>query len=271
LIRHAQTTGSKLRIAVSGSTHQAIDQVLSKVVNIVNTHDLQDFPARCVKLGRWEGQKFEEKNENMQVEPLADASQALLSPYLILGSTGYGLYNMFKTNKSATSPKAFDWVIFDEASQMLAPQAMLSLIYGKGNFIFLGDIHQLPPVIRSTTFKEESLSDELSDESFETEVRRSLLNVLLQHYPHHSKQLDITYRMNKEICMFPSQIWYDSTLSPVPENAQARLSLNGPAKNDLFDKIINPQKPIVLVLTDHQGCYQESAIEAEIMAGLAFD
>jgi superfamily II DNA/RNA helicase len=270
LIRHAQTTGSKLRIAVSGSTHQAIDQVLSKVVNLVNTHNLQDFPARCVKLGRWEGPEFEEENKNMQVEPLTDAGQALLSPYLILGSTGYGLYNMFQNhNNSVTSPKPFDWVIFDEASQMLAPQAMLSLIYGKGNFIFLGDIHQLPPVIRSATFKEESWSETLHDDLIETEVRRSLLNILLRRYPHHSKQLDITYRMNAEICMFPSQTWYNSTLRPAPENARTRLSLNGPAKNDLLDKIINPQKPVVLVLTDHQGCHQESAIEAEIMAQLA--
>jgi len=75
LIRHAQTTGSKLRIAVSGSTHQAIDQVLSKVVNLVNTHNLQDFPARCVKLGRWEDPELEEENKNMQVEPLTDAGQ----------------------------------------------------------------------------------------------------------------------------------------------------------------------------------------------------
>lgn len=270
LIRHAQTTGSKLRIAVSGSTHQAIDQVLSKVVNLVNTHNLQDFPARCVKLGRWEGQDLDEENKNMQVEPLTDAGQALLSPYLILGSTGYGLYNMFQNhNNSVTFPKPFDWVIFDEASQMLAPQAMLSLIYGKGNFIFLGDIHQLPPVIRSATFKEEPWNETLHDELIETEVRRSLLNILLRRYPHHSKQLDITYRMNAEICIFPSQTWYDSTLRPAPENARTRLSLNGPSKNDMIDKIINPQKPVVLVLTDHQGCHQESAIETEIMAQLA--
>jgi hypothetical protein len=270
LIRHAQTTGSSLRIAVSALTHQAIDQVLSKVVNLVNTHNLQDFPARCVKWGRWDGPEFEEENENMQVEPLADAGQALLSPYLILGSTGYGLHNMLQNHNNSGAPKKpFDWVIFDEASQMLAPQAMLSLIYGKGNFLFLGDVHQLPPVIRSSTFNEESWSETLHDESLETEARRSLLDVLHRLYPHRSRRLDVTYRMNAEICMFPGLTWYDSMLRPAPENAGARLSLKSPAKNDLLDKIIDPQKPVVLALTDHQDCRQESAVEAEIMARLA--
>ncbi|MFH1076622.1 MAG: DEAD/DEAH box helicase, partial [Pseudomonadota bacterium] len=196
--------------------------------------------------------------------------------------TGYGLYNMFENNSNTStlqggiaarpaSPHSsmFDWVIFDEASQMLVPQTMLSLVYGKGNFIFLGDIHQLPPVIRSAAFKEELRLGGLHDELLKKEARFSALDVLIRRYPHRSKQLDVTYRMNAEICMFPSLTWYDSMLRPAPENAQTRLFLNGLAKNDLFDKIINPQKPVVLALTDHQGCSQESAFEAEVMAKLA--
>jgi superfamily II DNA/RNA helicase len=270
LIRHAHTTGGELRIAVCGLTHQAIDQVLLRVTNLVNTLGLKDFPARCVKLGRWDGPEFDEKTEKLQVEPLVEAGNVLLSPYLILGSTGYGLHNIFRNhNNSGPSPKPFDWVIFDEASQLLLPQALLSLVYGKGNFLFLGDMRQLPPVVLSATYEGESLGEPLDDESIETEARRSVLDILLRRYPSHSARLDVTYRMNAEICMFPSQTWYDSALCPAPANAQARLFLKGLAGNDLLDKIIDPQKPVVLVLADHHGCCHESAVETEIISRLA--
>ena len=152
---------------------------------------------------------------------------------------------------------------------MLAPQALLSLVYGKGNFLFLGDIRQLPPVIRSATYEEEPPCDAQDDESIETEVRRSLLDILARRYPRYSALLDVTYRMNAEICMFPSQTWYDGILRPAPANAQARLVLKEWAGNDLLDKILDPQKPVVLVLADHHGCCQESTVETEIMARLA--
>ncbi len=50
------------------------------------------------------------------------------------------------------------------------------------------------------------------------------------------------------------------------DEAEGRSAL----ESGLIDKILDPEKPVVLVLTDHQGCHQESEIEAEIMAQLAF-
>ncbi|MCI5209716.1 MAG: hypothetical protein D3910_13185, partial [Candidatus Electrothrix sp. ATG2] len=133
--------------------------------------------------------------------------------------------------------KAFDWVIFDEASQVLMPQAMLSLVHGKGNFLFLGDVHQLPPVIRSAPVEKEPIDhpveqqgndkNDKNDEDLESEVRRSLLSCMLHRYPHQSVFLDLTYRMNAEICAFPSRTWYDSRLHPAPAYTSARLSLKG--------------------------------------------
>jgi superfamily I DNA and/or RNA helicase len=56
------------------------------------------------------------------------------------------LYNLFQ-GETGTFPPVFDWIVFDEASQALVPQALLSLVHGKGHFLFLGDIKQLPPVV----------------------------------------------------------------------------------------------------------------------------
>ncbi len=274
LIRHAQARDEPLRIAVSALTHQAIDQVLTKVVKLVNHHALPDFPGRCCKWGKWDGPEFIENKDTMQVEPLEDPEQVMRSSHLILGATGYGLANLQKNKKLPDKP--FDWVIFDEASQILLPQAMLSLVCGKGNVFFLGDVHQLPPVIRSAPVEKEPIDHSVehqrnheNDEDLDNEVRRSLLSLMLHRYPHQSVFQDLTYRMNAEICAFPSQTWYDSKLRPAPANAAARLSLKGRLTSDPLDRIIDPEKPVVLVRTDHHGCGQESIIEAEIMAWLA--
>ncbi|NIA19426.1 MAG: AAA family ATPase, partial [Xanthomonadaceae bacterium] len=275
LIRHAQASGSRLRIAVSAVTHQAIDQVLNKVVALVNACEIADFPARCVKWGRWEGEMFAPEERKMQVEAISnarDAGEVLLSSHLIVGATGYGLQKMMRNFDRGTDgcSRFFDWVIFDEASQMLIPQAVLSLIHGKANFLFLGDVCQLPPVIRSSIFKEEMTAAEGENVStVAAESRCSLLDILLRRYPGRSRQLEVTYRMNAEICRFPSRTWYGDRLHPAPENARARLSLTGVLGNELLDTIIDPQKPVALVGVKHHGCEQESAVEADVLSRLA--
>ena len=293
LIRRAQSTGRGLRIAVSALTHQAIDQVLNKVVNIVNCYNLPDFPARCVKWGRWDGVKFDPENQDIQVEPLTNAKEVFNSPYLIVGATGYGLHDlMTKSSRGSgsssssentggnystrnNSGKPFDWVIFDEASQILIPQALLSLIYGKGNFLFLGDVKQLPPIIRSSIFKEDQANTAAekkktaTNAQIDTKIRSSILDFLLQHYPEHNRELNVTYRMNQDICRFPSQTWYQGRLHPDAGNAHTRLALADRLGNKLLDSIIDPQRPMVLVGAKHLNCNQESALEASLISDLA--
>ncbi|MCW5210522.1 DNA2/NAM7 family helicase, partial [Desulfobulbus sp. N3] len=219
----------------------------------------------------WDGPEFAENSDKMQVEPLEDPEQVMRSSHLILGATGYGLVNLLQKNKKLP-PKPFDWVIFDEASQILLPQAMLSLVHGKGNFLFLGDVHQLPPVICSAPIKEDTINqfdhvehqgnheNDENDEALESEVRRSLLTVMLHRYPQQSVFLDLTYRMNAEICAFPSRIWYDSRLHPAPANATARLSLKGRLSNAPLDRIIDPEKPVVLVRADHHAAARNQSL-----------
>ena len=57
----------------------------------------------------------------------------------------------------------------------------------------------------------------------------------------------------------------DSATSPLQPLIDARVGLDA----DLMDRILNPEKPVVLVLTNHKGCHQKSDLEAEIMSQLA--
>lgn len=257
LVERAHAAGTPLRIAVSALTHQAIDQVLSKVTALVNGHGLLDFPGRCLKWGRWAGDE-PAKDGSMRVESLTDREELAACRYPILGATGFGLYRLFEGQKGLFPP-FFDWVIFDEASQMLIPQALLSLLYGKGNVLFAGDVHQLPPIVLGAY-----------EEREETGIGCSILKHLLHRYgPRHRIRLDQTYRMNAELCRFPSQMWYDGALRPAPGNAHLRLALPQPGRGDLIDRILDPEKPVTLLLVDHRGRHQTSALEVDIVSQLA--
>ncbi len=275
LILQAQETGEPLRIAVSALTHQAIDGVLEKVVNLVNRHRIKGFRGRIMKWGRYKEGKAGGNAQNgssewpgIRIEPLNNAEDISGSPYLILGSTGFGLYNLLD-GRNGTFPQVFDWIVFDEASQVLLPHALLSLLYGKGNFLFLGDVKQLPPIVLGRY------------EAASPNVRRSILGLLLDRYgPEHRVRLDRTYRMNAELCAFPSRMWYEGALQSDPRNAASRLELTSfPASSSrdgneslhrgLINRILDPEKPVALVLTDHQGNYQRSDPEVEIMVQLA--
>jgi superfamily II DNA/RNA helicase len=289
LMCQAREAGQTLRIGVSALTHQAIDQVLGKVVELIDLHGhvLQDFPVRCLKWGRWkEGEEGilgteESAKAKPRVEPLTGPEEISRTPYLILGATGHGLYQLFNSRRDEL-PAVFDWIIFDEASQVLIPHALLSLIYGKGNFLFIGDVKQLPPIVIGEYETDSTLEDE-SDP-----VHRSILAHLLDRYgPELHVRLDETYRMNEELCAFPSRTWYDGALRSAPRIAHARLALDAPSPSpgfaiddskdepifsheaDLLDRILDPERVVTLVLADHVGCHQKSATEVEIVSQLA--
>ena len=137
VILEAAQAGRPMRLAVSALTHQAIDNVLRKVNQLLQSHPEINFPARCLKWGQRPAGSTGEGREAETLTYVDQAEEVLPAPYLILGATGFGLYQLFDSRKG-TFPAFFDWVLFDEASQVVLPQALLSLIYGKGQYIFCG-------------------------------------------------------------------------------------------------------------------------------------
>jgi superfamily II DNA/RNA helicase len=282
LILAAHDAGRPLRIGITAMTHQAIDTVLEKVVQLAARHLSGSFPGRCVKWG--ENRSSEtcpsaSGTPGQEVEYVQDAGDLPARPWLILGATGYGFYSLFKS-KDQGFPLALDWIIFDEASQVPVPQALLSLIYGRGKFLFLGDEHQLPPIVLGTYDDKENGADEESEKEGKDGMQfsASILTHIRDRYPaYHRVTLNITYRMNREICAFSSKTWYGGMLTPAPEVARARLGLgpvregyqDSPGSGRWFDRILDPEQPVTLVLTDHQGCSQQSDEEAGLLAALA--
>jgi hypothetical protein len=238
-------------------THQAIDNVLLKVQQLLREPGARAFPGRCLKWGR-RLSLADDTAEERGIIYAESAEDVLQSPYLILGATGFGLYQLFESH-SGYFPAFFDWVIIDEASQMLIPQALLSLVYGKGQYVFCGDVQQLPPVVRGPQAVEG-----------EAQPQRSILAHLLGRYDTTVRvRLNETYRLNQELCQLPSRLWYQSDLRPAAGNAAARLVVPTVQRPDIVDAVLAPQRPITLVLAEHTTAHQQSPLEVDIIARLA--
>jgi len=265
LILHAHASGSPLRIALSALTHQAIDNALKKVSRLLKQFKIEGFPAQLIK---WDNPGDPEKDDDhFSIETSNDPEYILKRPYLILGATGYGLYRLFDS-RNGHFPPYFDWMALDEASQMLVPQAALTLAYGKGNYLLLGDIKQLPPIVLRHDKREYTAP--VSPTPKPVDVRESILEHLFQHYgDDYRVRLNVTYRMNSELCRFPSRAWYDGVLHPAPENAKSRLTLKGKISDNRIDQMIDPNRPITLAIMDHRRHHQECEPEADLIARIA--
>jgi superfamily I DNA and/or RNA helicase len=135
---------------------------------------------------------------------------------------------------------------------------LLSLIYGKGQYVFCGDVQQLPPVVLGPHLEEDAAPG------------RSILAYLLAAYDASARvRLNETYRLNQELCELPSRLWYQGDLHPTAANAGARLALPAVQQSDLVDAILAPQRPMTLVLAEHTSAHQRSSVEVDIIVTLA--
>jgi Lhr-like helicase len=242
LVAHAKFLNRPIKILVTAQTHHAIDQILRKVA--------QTSPSANVSgISLWKYGRFDEAQFSKLGIGQMQGSEALFDrSCLILGATGYGIYQLLENKKF---PQLFDWVVFDESSQVLAPYALLSLIFGKGQALFYGDTQQLPPVLKGNY---ENI----------TFPPRSILQELISRYSTQNRlRLNETYRMNSDICKFASELWYDGELQSVVPKKDQRLELsNYPLFRDCIDDYLDPSKSMVVVQLDHLGSQQSSQEEA---------
>lgn len=234
LIARAQSSHRPIKILVTALTHHAIDQILLKVVS---------FPGIIEKIPIWKYGRFDDEKEG--VKQLQEAKPLFENKSFILGATGFGIYQLLEDKQF---PRLFDWVIFDEASQVLPSYACLSLVFGKGNALFYGDTQQLPPIVTANI------------------PARSILEELISRFPPQNYcQLNETYRMNEQICQFVSHHWYDEKLKSAAGDQKLELP-NFPLFSDSIDTYLDPSKPVVVVPVEHEGNLQSSIEEALFIA-----
>jgi len=141
---------------------------------------------------------------------------------------------------AAYDDQSFDTVIVDEASQLTVPDALAALRLA-GRFVLVGDDKQLPPVVQSKAAAE--IEHGLSTTLF------SLLGERLSASGGEGRVLlSAQYRMNEDICRFPSDEWYGGLLHAGNEGiAHGRLHLEPASVPARWRDVLDPARPAVFV------------------------
>ena len=220
------------RVFVTALTHRAIHNALNKIPKV-------DSAIPVCKIG--EGRHIDDL-DIPNFETFASSRFGENSGGYVIGATPFALQS------KRLSGVEFDVVLFDEASQITLPLAIMGMLAGS-KYIFIGDENQLPPV---TTF------------SVEAATQISIFNYLSGHG--NETMLNVTYRLNDVLTDWPSRTFYRNELKASEEAAGRRLILSPEATR--WDFVLDPEVPAVFLDLCHQNTTVRSRTEANVVIEL---
>lgn len=227
------------RVLITAFTHRAINNALNKLAELDRRMDAA--PLSLCKIGRHsraDDLAGVENYESFELSPLTELNGAY-----VVGATP------FATRTKRLSGVEFDTVIFDEASQITLPLAVMGMLAAK-RYIFIGDQKQLPPVLttrQSGGAFRDSVFGVLIDRGFDT-------------------MLDETYRMNTELTAWPSKQFYEGLLRSSGAAIHRRIGYPRPPTR--FIDILEPEEPKVFVDLKHRNATTRSHSEAGLVVDL---
>ncbi|MBN2501159.1 MAG: AAA family ATPase [Anaerolineales bacterium] len=220
------------RVLITGLTHRAINNALNKIYRL-------DSELPVCKIGQ----------DNAAKDLLPPNHENFASTDFAESSSGYAIgATPFATQTQRLANIEFDVVIFDEASQITLPLAIMGMLAGN-RYIFIGDDRQLPPVISAGTSQlgRASIFAYLNERGYET-------------------MLDLTYRLNDVLVQWPSKNFYDGKLQPTPDAGPRRLQLDGTDPKWAF--ALDPRHSMVFLDVGHRNNTIRSQKEADIIVEL---
>jgi len=222
------------RVLITAFTHRAINNALNTLAKVA-----PGVPA--VKIGlphRADDLRGVENYPYFNQSPMAEMDKGY-----VIGATP------FATRTRRLSGVEFETIIFDEASQITLPLAVMGMLAGK-RYIFFGDQKQLPPVLTrrySGGAFRESVFEVLADQGFDSPLTE-------------------TYRLNRELAEWPSATFYNGKLHPASEKvAQRRLELETPSR---FAEVLDPAHPKVFLDLQHRNATTRNHKEASVVVDL---
>ncbi len=219
------------RVLVTALTHRAIHNALNKFPRIDDS-----LPVCKIGEPRHAGDLNVPNFDTFDQSHFGD-----LSGGYVVGATPFALHSKRLANVE------FDVVLFDEASQITLPLAIMGML-AANKYIFIGDENQLPPV---TVFAQE------------TEIEQAAQISIFAFFSGRGDEtmLNITYRLNSILADWPSRTFYKSELKPSTEAAGRRLQLS--PNHSRWDFILDPQYPAVFLDLCHRNTTVRSRTEAE--------
>ena len=236
-------------VLLTSHTHMAINNALNKIAK-------EGTPT--AKIGALSTIKGLDKGIQY-FENEADWSDKPDSGYVI-GATP------FATCSERLQHIEFDTVIFDEASQVTVPLALMAMRKAK-RYVFVGDHKQLPPVVLS-----KSVLDKTG---------YSVFSALVLGNTKTSSMLKKTYRMNSSLSRWPSERFYNTKLESIGDNANRQLMLPQPLNSSHpYADVLSSSHPFVFIRSPGVNTRTSSPSEAQWVvdiigtamdAGLALD
>jgi DNA replication ATP-dependent helicase Dna2 len=220
------------RVLLSSHTHMAINNALNKVA---------DHGVPVAKIGV----KGSDKSLEQSVLRFSQADdwEARPDKGYVIGATP------FATCTDRLSAYEFDTIIFDEASQVTLPLAIMAMRKGK-RFIFVGDHKQLPPVILSNSV----LSDQSAFSRLVTQNKET--GVMLKE----------TYRLSHALSRWPSKQYYQDELISSGDNKNRKFSL--PKDPATYSKVLSSDIPFVFIPSPGSSARNQNLAEAQLVAGI---
>jgi len=220
------------RVLVTALTHRAIHNALNKILKV-------DESIAVCKIGtdRQMGDLDVPNFETFDKSHFGD-----LTGGYVIGATP------FATQTRRLANVEFDVVLFDEASQVTLPLAIMGML-AANKYVFIGDENQLPPVsvLSEQQAAQSSIFAYLAGRGNET-------------------MLNITYRLNDVLADWPSRTFYREALIPSAEAAGRRLHLSNEASR--WDFVLDPASPAVFLDLCHRNTTVRSHREAETVVEL---
>jgi DNA replication ATP-dependent helicase Dna2 len=220
------------RVFVTALTHRAIHNALNKIPEV-------DSAIPVCKIG--EGRHIDDL-EVPNYKTFASSRFGENSGGYVVGATPFALQSR------RLSGVEFDVVLFDEASQITLPLAIMGMLAGS-KYVFIGDENQLPPV---TTF------------SVAEATQISIFNYLAGRG--NETMLNVTYRLNDVLTAWPSRTFYRNELKSSEDSARRRLILSPEATR--WDFVLDPESPAVFLDLCHQNTTVRSRMEADVVIEL---
>ncbi len=220
------------RVFVTALTHRAIHNALNKIASVDDT-----IPVCKIGEERYAGDLNVPNFKNFSNSRFGDNSGGY-----VIGATPFALQT------KRLSGVEFDVVLFDEASQITLPLAIMGMLAGS-KYIFIGDENQLQPVtaISASEITQTSIFNYLSGRGNES-------------------MLDVTYRLNDVLTKWPSRTFYQNELKSSEHSAVRRLNLSPVVTR--WDAVLDPDSPAVFLDLCQENTTVRSRVEADVVLEL---
>ena len=220
------------RVGVTSNSHEAIKTLLIEIEKQASLPDNKEFTFKGFRKA-----KSGEKKTEWQYITDADKKPENLDEYSLYAGTSWFFVN-------PQMHQSLDYLFIDEAGQVALGTTIANATSTK-NLVLIGDQMQLSQPIRA---------------KHNGYARKSSLDFVLENLdtipPEKGIFLNTTRRLNKKICKFISDSFYESRLNSheVATSRSVKLKLE-PIKDE----------GIFYVPIDHNGCSQRSDEEADLV------